>query len=78
MLELILVGVEPAELAEEDLPVQAERRRGALNLMTLATCFSWLPSVVFGNTVASVDVAAEDLADVERLLRRPARGADQR
>ena len=57
--DLILVRVESSELTEEDLPVQPERRRDGVELDTLATCSSWLPSVVFGKTVASADIAAE-------------------
>ena len=37
--------------------------------MTFATCFSWLPSVVFGKHGRQRHVGVERLADVERLLR---------
>ena len=47
-VDLTLMGIEAAELTEEDLPVQPERGGVELNLMTLATCRSWLPSVGVG------------------------------
>ena len=63
---------------------RADRRRSAdsgrapatstLNLMTFATCFSWLPERRVRKRGGQRHVAVQDLPDVDRLLRRPARG----
>ena len=52
--DLVLVRVVAALRDEEDLALQVDEGEVWLSLMTLATCFNWLPSDVFGNAVVIV------------------------
>ena len=73
---LILMGIEPAELTEKDLAIQPQLRRRHVEPDHLGHLQKLIAQRRVREYRAKGDVAAQDLANVQRLLRRPAGAPD--